>query len=240
MISLCRSTLYYSEAVVYKDTDLNLLSGIVMRRSEIRDHLLDTALQLFNERGYHATGIDLIIAESGVAKTTLYRHFETKEDLILAALARRDEEDRVEMRSFVDQRTSDSFERLLATFDFLEESLKDKKFRGCIFVSAAGEHKDPANPVFRAAEMHKRLTVAYFEELAHAARFADPKRIAEEINLLHEGAMAVAQISRSYEPARQAKHLAGQLLAVAKRMEPVASRGDPAQTAGMPVTPFGA
>ncbi len=54
-----------------------------MLRSEIRMHLLDTALRLFNQRGYHATGIDLIIAEGGVAKTTLYRHFETKEDLIL-------------------------------------------------------------------------------------------------------------------------------------------------------------
>ncbi|PSH70253.1 TetR family transcriptional regulator [Phyllobacterium brassicacearum] len=199
-----------------------------MRRSEIRDHLLDTALRLFNERGYHATGIDLIIAESGVAKTTLYRHFETKEDLILAALERRDEEDRVALRTFVEQHASDPVERLLATFDFLEASFNDKQYRGCIFVSAAGEHKDPANPVFRAAEMHKRLVLAYFEELAHAARFAEPKQIAAEINLLHEGAMAVAQITRSAEPARQAKSLASQLLTTAGRspLEPAARRAD--------------
>lgn len=184
-----------------------------MRRSEIRDHLLDTALRLFNERGYHATGVDLIIAESGVAKTTLYRHFETKEELILAALERRDEEDRVALRVFVEQHASDPVERLLATFDFLEIDFNDRQYRGCIFLSAAGEHKDPANPVFRAAEMHKRLVLAYFEELAHAARFAEPKRIAAEINLLHEGAFAVAQITRIAEPARQAKRMASQLLA---------------------------
>ncbi len=184
-----------------------------MRRSEIRDRLLDTALRLFNQRGYHATGIDLIIAEGGVAKTTLYRHFETKEDLILAALERRDEEDRAAMRAFVEQNASDPVERLLITFDYLETSFNDKQFRGCIFVSAAGEHKDPTNPVFRAAEMHKRLVLAYFEELAHAARFAEPKRIAAEINLLHEGAFAVAQITRIAEPARQAKRMASQLLA---------------------------
>jgi AcrR family transcriptional regulator len=184
-----------------------------MRRSEIRDHLLETALRLFNQNGYTATGIDLIIAEAGVAKTTLYRHFDTKEDLILAALERRDEQARDAMRAFVEQRASDPAERLLATFDFLEAWFRDERFRGCPFVSAAGEHKDSTNPVFRAAALHKRLTLAYFEELAHSARFAEPKRIAAEINLLHEGATAVAQMTRTAEPARQAKRMATQLLA---------------------------
>ncbi len=185
-----------------------------MRRSEIRDHLLKTALRLFNQHGYTATGIDLIIAEAGVAKTTLYRHFDTKEDLILAALQQRDEEARDAMRAFVEQHASDPVERLLATFDHVEAWFRDEQFRGCLFVSAAGEHKDTANPVFRAAVLHKRLVLAYFEELAHAARVAEPKRIAAEINLLHEGATAIAQMTRTAEPARQAKRMAARLLAV--------------------------
>ncbi|RVL99936.1 TetR/AcrR family transcriptional regulator [Sinorhizobium meliloti] len=197
-----------------------------MRRSEIRGQLLDTALRLFNQHGYKATGIDLIIAEAGVAKTTLYRHFETKEDLILAALKRRDEEDRLAMRAFVEQRTSDPVERLLATFDFLETTVRDEQFRGCMFMSAAGEHKDTVDPVFRASLMHKRLALAYLEELAHAARFAEPKRIAAEINLLHEGAVAVAQITRVAEPTRQAKCIAQQLLAAAERLTPPTRGGD--------------
>ena len=184
-----------------------------MRRSEIRDHLLETALRLFNQHGYTATGVDLIIAEAGVAKTTLYRHFDTKEDLILAALERQDEQARDAMRAFVEQRADDPVERLLATFDCLETWFRDARFRGCPFVSAAGEHKDTANPVFRAAALHKRLTLAYFEEIAHAARLAEPKRIAAEINVLHEGATAVAQMTRTTEPARQAKRMAAQLLA---------------------------
>ncbi len=183
-----------------------------MRRSEIRNHLLETALRLFNEHGYHATGVDLIIAEAGVAKTTLYRHFETKEDLILAALERRDEEDRYAMRAFVDAHATDPLERLLATFDFLEAAVDDQRFRGCIFVSAAGEHKETVDPVFRAAVLHKRLTLAYFEELAYAARLVEPKRIAAEIHLLHEGAMVVAQMSRTAEPVRQAREMARKLL----------------------------
>lgn len=188
-----------------------------MKRSEIPAHLVNTALRLFNRHGYHATGIDLILAEAGVAKTTLYRHFDTKEDLILAALERRDEEDRDAMRAFVEERTSDPVERLLATFDFLETAFTDEQFRGCLFISAAGEHKDTVDPVFRAAVMHKRLVLAYFEELAFAARFAEPKRIAAEINLLHEGATAVAQMARTLTPASQAKRMAGQMLAGAER-----------------------
>lgn len=188
-----------------------------MRRSEIRDHLLETALRLFNEKGYQATGVDLIIAESGVAKTTLYRHFETKEDLIVAALERRDEEDRREMREFVEKRASDPAERILLTFDFLQLWFKDKDFRGCSFMAATGEHKDMVDPVFRAASMHKRLTLAYFEELAHAARLRDPRRVADEINILHEGATAVAQVVRSAEPGRQAKRMAAAILATMER-----------------------
>jgi AcrR family transcriptional regulator len=208
-----------------------------MRRSEIRDHLLETALRLFNQHGYHAAGIDLIIAEAGVAKTTLYRHFETKEEPILAALERRDEEARDAMRAFVEQRASDPVQRLLVTFDFLETLFRDERFRGCIFVNAAGEHKDSANPVFRAAALHKRLTLAYFEELAHAARLAEPKRIAAEINLLHEGAIAVAQMTRTAAPARQAKRMAAQLLAAEGRateqstLAPSARREDLSQRA---------
>jgi AcrR family transcriptional regulator len=206
-----------------------------VRRSEIRGQLLDTALRLFNLHGYHATGIDLIIAEAGVAKTTLYRHFDTKEDLILAALERRDEASRAEMRIFVDKRTSDPYQRLLATFDFLELSVRDKQFRGCIFMSAAGEHKEAVDPVFRAALMHKRLVLAYFEELAHAARFAEPKQIADTINLLHEGALAVAQMTRTVEPVRNSKRMVTILLAQATRspLEPRTGthRGDPTENA---------
>lgn len=84
-------------------------------------------------------------------------------------------------------------------------------------MSAAGEHKDTVNPVFQAALLHKRLSLAYFEELTHAAQFAEPKRLAAGMNMLQEGATAVAQMSRGVEPARQAKRMATQLLATEER-----------------------
>jgi AcrR family transcriptional regulator len=181
-------------------------------RERKREHLIDVAAELFNRHGYHAAGVDLVIAEAGIAKTTLYRHFRTKEDLIVAVLRRIDERARANLRAAVDAASDDPKEKLLATFDFLERWFKDESFFGCPFVSAAGEYGDRNTAVFREAAMHKRLVLAYLEELVRAARLPDPERLAADINLLHEGAIAVAHVTGDAGAARQAKAIAARLL----------------------------
>ena len=183
-----------------------------MRRAEKREHLIDKAMALFNRRGYHATGVDTIIDEAGIAKTTLYRHFSTKEDLIAAALRKTDEQFRRDMRAFVEAAATEPKDRLLATFDYLEVWFRDSAFHGCPFMSAASEYGDQTDPVFQEARLHKRLTLAYFEELAHAAGLDAPEDVAQTINLLHEGATAVAQISGDLTAARTAKRAAACLV----------------------------
>ena len=183
-----------------------------MRRSLKREQLLDIAIGLFNERGYHASGIDLILEQAGIAKTTLYRHFKTKEDLIVAVLKTIDERSRDEMRSFVDTRAKRPEDKLLATFDYLERWFKEKTFFGCPFMSAAAEYSDSRSVIFQEAATHKRLVQAYFEELARAANLKNPKELAEEINLLHEGATAVAHISGNHGAAKRAKQTAKKLI----------------------------
>ena len=183
-----------------------------MRRSLKREQLLDIAIGLFNERGYHASGIDLILEEAGIAKTTLYRHFKTKEDLIVAVLKTVDERSREGMRSFVDTRAKKPEDKLLATFDYLERCCKEKTFYGCPFMSAAAEFSDKRSVIFQEAATHKRLMQAYFEELARAANLKNPKDLAEEINLLHEGATAVAHISGNHKAAQLAKQVARRLI----------------------------
>ena len=183
-----------------------------MRRAEKRDYLIDIAMRMFNRRGYHATGVDQIMEETGIAKTTLYRHFASKEELIVAALAKTDESARDEMRAYVERASDDPRERLLATFGQLDIWLKDGEFRGCPFVAAAGEFGDATNPVFQQAKLHKRLYLAYFEELIRAARIPDPKRIAAQIIMLHEGAIAFAQILGSEGVASTAREAAERLI----------------------------
>lgn len=184
-----------------------------MKRAEKREHLVDQAMALFNRQGFHATGVDSIIAKAGIAKTTLYRHFETKEDLIAAALHKCDERYRSDMRAFVEAAATAPRDRLLATFDYLEAWFGDSAFHGCPFMSAASEYGDRTDPVFQEARMHKRLTLAYFEELARAAALPEPEQVAQYVNLLHEGAIAVAQISGEPMAARTAKRAAASLMA---------------------------
>lgn len=183
-----------------------------MKRAEKREHLIQVATELFNRCGYHASGIDRVIAEAGIAKTTLYRHFPSKEDLIVAVLKRIDAQYREDMRKGVDARTRDAKEKLLATFDVLEDWFRSKMFYGCPFMSAASEYNVRNSSVFQEVVLHKRLMIAYFEELARAAGLDDPGRIGEEINLLHEGATAVAQVSGDSQTASRAKAMAVRLI----------------------------
>lgn len=183
-----------------------------MKRADKQRHLVDVATELFNRFGYRAVGIDQVIAESGVAKTTLYRHFPSKEDLIVAVLEGIDEAFREAMRNYVDGKAKRLEDKLPATFDFLADWFDGDDFYGCPFINAAGEYGDRSNPVFQAAVLHKRLMVAYFEELARGAGFSKPKQLAEEINLLHEGAIAVAHITGDATVALKAKQAASKLL----------------------------
>lgn len=189
-----------------------------MRGAEKREHLIQEAMRLFNRYGYHATGVDQIMAETGIAKTTLYRHFDSKEELIVAALARVDEEAREELRAFVEAASDDPRQRILATFGQLEIWLTDQEFRGCPFVSAAGEYgSDSSDPVFQQARLHKRLTLAYFEELVRAARLPDPKALARQIMMLHEGAIVYAQVLGAEGVAGTARQAAERLIEAAER-----------------------
>lgn len=182
-----------------------------MKRAEKREHLLNVATELFNQFGYHGVGIDLIIAESGIAKTTLYRHFQTKEDLIVAVLNRIGERFRKSMRQTVDELAKLPEEKLFHVFDVLENWFKQDNFYGCPFISAMGEYGDRKNPIFQEAVLHKRLMLAYFAELARLANLSDPDSAAEIVNLLYEGAIASAKLSGDATVAQQAKAVTKQL-----------------------------
>ena len=187
-----------------------------MSRAAKRNELLDAAIRLFNRHGYHATGVDRLIEETGIAKTTLYRHFGSKEELIVAALERIDEAARDEMRAFVEAASDDPRERILATFGQLAVWLEDRDFKGCPFVAAAGEFGSPTDPVFLQVRLHKRLYLAFFEELVRAARIPDVKRIARQLVMLHEGAVAFAQVMGPTAVADDARAAAERLIAAAE------------------------
>lgn len=190
--------------------------------SSRRDDLVDTALRLFYTGGFNATGIDRILAESGVAKMTLYKHFRSKDELILAALERRDQQFREWLFGQMSEASPDPEQQLLSMFDALEswfagEAFPSLGFSGCAFINAASEFGPQDHPAHRLAAEHKRLIVVHLAELSASAGFADPERIAEQFALLKEGAIATAHVRGMPEAAGLARGIAAELLKVAPR-----------------------
>lgn len=189
-----------------------------MARASKRDHLVETAVRLFGQEGFHATGIDRILQEAGVARMTLYKHFKSKDALILAALRRRDEQFRTWFKSSIERRGGSPAQRLLASFDALEEWFEGKAFAGlpfsgCSFINAAAEYAENAHPVHQVAAEHKRLLLEYLRLLCSSAGARKPDALAWSIALLHEGAIVTAQVSGEAHAASGAKEIAKVLMA---------------------------
>lgn len=180
--------------------------------SSKRDHLVDTALELFYQDGFHATGIDKILEKAGVARMTLYNHFKSKDELILAALRKRDETFRNWFMRAVERRASAPAERLLAAFDALEEWFSEKSFSGCAFVNASAEFANAGSPIHMMCSEHKKLVLTYFRELARAAKVPKHEELAGELMLLAEGAIVMAYVAGDKKAAATAKSAAEKLI----------------------------
>ena len=179
-----------------------------------KDHLVQTALELFYKEGFHATGIDKILRESGVAKMTLYKYFRSKEELIVAVLEERDRQFRDWFSRELDQRATDPQDKLLALFDVLELWFGGD-FRGCMFINAAAEFAELNEDIHRLAGEHKRHMLQYLTVLAEAAGAGDAETLAFQLNLLMEGAIVMAHVCKDVSSAQRARVAARVLIASA-------------------------
>ncbi len=184
-------------------------------RPNKRDELVRKALEVFYRNGFHATGMDKLVAETGISKTSMYKHFRTKEDLILAALRLRDEQ----FRNWISRRLEDLAttprERLVALFDVLGEWFAQVDFRSCMFIKASAEYQDDDHPIHVQSAQHKQLLFGYIRELAEQAGAIDPAALARQLLLLKEGAIVTAHFGNTEAPAEDAKAAAKILLASA-------------------------
>jgi AcrR family transcriptional regulator len=178
-----------------------------------REHLLETALRLYGRHGYHATGIDRILAEAGVAKMTLYKHFKSKDELTLAALRLCDERLRRDLERGVDRcgspRPSD---RILAVFDVLDAWFSCEDYQGCPFIKASAEYSAPDDPIHAVARSHKEFLNAYLLRHAREAGARNPDQLATRLVLLIEGAVVLRQVLGRRDAAREAREAARCLL----------------------------
>ncbi|MFI9817768.1 TetR/AcrR family transcriptional regulator [Saccharothrix variisporea] len=171
-----------------------------------RARLLDTAEDLFYAEGVRAVGVERILAESGVGRASFYRHFASKDDLVVAVLRQRDERWREWLRDAVERHGGGP----LAVFDALAERFARADFRGCAFINTMVEAADPGSPAHRAAADHKRAVADYVAGLLGDR--PDAAEVARRVVMLMDGAIVTALRERTVEPARQAREVAALLL----------------------------
>ena len=174
-----------------------------------------TAQRLFYRDGYRVVGIDTLLAEAGVAKMTLYNHFASKDELIVAVIEKLDADVRTSLTSAVDAAGNAPTRRLLAVFDWLAAWFKTDDFKGCGFIRALSEFPDPEHPVHQAAWRHKQAVNALLRQLAADAEARHPAELANVLSLLIDGAILSAHASGSAASALTARTTAAALLKAA-------------------------
>ncbi|GJF29091.1 TetR family transcriptional regulator [Kitasatospora sp. NE20-6] len=185
--------------------------------SNARERLLTAADRLFYEEGIRAVGIERILSESGVGRASFYRHFPSKDDLVVEVLRRRDAAWRAWLADTVDASPRPPGDLALALFDGLAQRFAAADFRGCAFINTMVEEADPQSPAHQVAAEHKQKVVAYLDTLLAAAGYRGHLDLARQLALLGDGAIITALRERTVDAAPRARAVAEALLSTADR-----------------------
>lgn len=178
-----------------------------------RGRLVATAVELFYRHGFNAVGLDRVIDEAGVTKTTFYKHFESKSDLMVAAVELRDAWEIGAWRAAARALAGDDPRaQLLALFDVLDVWFNDAAFGGCMFLNVASEFPNPHDPVHCAAAKHKHANRTMVRDLAARAGALDAEGFADLYMIAFEGALVLRQVYHRNDAARTARPLIERLI----------------------------
>jgi AcrR family transcriptional regulator len=194
-----------------------------------RGRLLSAATRLFCKNGINATGIDAIINEAGTAKTTLYKLFGSKTNLVHAVLETEGKQWREWFIGTIESGGGSAQTKLARIFPTLKDWFRQERFYGCPFINAVGEH-DKDQKQFRAIAMrHKKVVLAHIEKLAGEMGATEPVVLAHQLGLLIDGAIVAAMVSRDPGVADTAGLAAGTLLPPSRLKKPKRAGATPAQ-----------
>ncbi|KRE23180.1 TetR family transcriptional regulator [Agromyces sp. Soil535] len=166
--------------------------------------MLDTAFRLFYAKGIRAVGVDLIIAESDVAKATFYKHFPAKDDLVVAYLDKVDGVWTGQLKAAAEAAGSDPADQLVGLFDALTAACRREGYRGCAFINAAAESL-PGTPVHDRTVAHKAAVLAWVRDLSELAGARTPDVLARSLTLLLDGGLASGALDANPEAPEAAK-----------------------------------
>ena len=161
--------------------------------SAARQRILDTAYELFSRRGIRAVGVEEVISRADVAKATLYRHFPSKDDLVLAFLEQRELRwTRQFVEAGIRERGTSADECLLAIFDVFHDWFQQEDYEGCSFINVLLETGDREHPVGNASAQYLENIRAIVRTLAEEAGVRDPEAFALSWHLLMKGSIVQA------------------------------------------------
>ena len=197
---------------LYRRCMTDALMHYQARPSSARQRILDTAYELFSRRGIHAVGVEEVVSRAAVAKATLYRHFPSKDELVLAFL---EERERRWTKEFVEAgargRGASAEERLLAIFDVFHDWFQREDYEGCSFINVLLETGDREHPIGNASARYLENVRTIVRTLAEEAGLRDPGALALSWHLLMKGAIVQAA-EGDRKAAQRAKAIAQLLL----------------------------
>jgi AcrR family transcriptional regulator len=189
------------------------------RAASPRDRILETAFRLFYAHGIRGVGVDAVIAESGVAKATLYKHFRRKDDLVLAYLEKVDQAWRAQLEAASEAAGPDPRDRLVGMFDALTTACRQDGFRGCAFINTASE-AEPGSEVHARTVEHKAAVREWVRDLADTAGAPDPDGLSRALTLLLDGGLSAGVLDADPQSAEAAKGAARTLAETACPRDP--------------------
>jgi AcrR family transcriptional regulator len=209
------------------------VQGAASDEESARGRLLNAATHLFCKDGINATGIDAIIDEAGTAKTTLYKLFGSKTNLVHAVLESEGRQWREWFIDAIESGGGDAQTKLTRIFPALKRWFGEERFYGCPFINAVAEH-DKDQKQFRAIAMrHKKVVLAHIEKLAGEMGATEPDVLAHQLALLIDGAIVAAMVSHNPGVADTAGLAACSLFGPAKAKKAKRANGAPAELAAV-------
>lgn len=179
-----------------------------------RERLTEAAVRRFYRDGFRNVGLDQVLADVGISKTAFYKHFECKEDLVLAALEMKNDWLQATFRAMVREFGGASLVgQLRALLDVVDRIIDADEYQGCLFVNVAMEFPLQHEPAHIAAAQHKQAIEEIVHELATRAGAANPRQMARELCLIMEGAYVTRQITGDKQSIDVARRVADLVIA---------------------------
>ncbi|MBO9679598.1 MAG: TetR/AcrR family transcriptional regulator [Acidovorax sp.] len=183
---------------------------------DVRERILDTASALFYQRGVRAVGVDLVVQEAAVAKTSLYRYFPTKDDLIVAFLEREDLEFWALWDSVAAQHAGDPAGELDAHMRWIGARLARANYRGCPQINVAAEFAEQDHPARQVAQRHMQALRARLQDIAQRLGVHRPSLLAAQLAVLVNGAFVSSALLSAEEATQVLREALQALLARAR------------------------